>query len=251
MDRSDRSGSVSDASDENANHPRSTGVTDRRARNSVTRDEVLTTALSIIDRDGLEALSMRRLAQELDVGPMRAYRHFATKEELLEALADQQAHRIRTIEIPGVTDPREYLLELGIETRLLLLEHPNLAPIVVSRPLSKTTAVEDLKLAGVLLTSAGFAEHQVGPVSAGLTAYVLGFVLYELGQRRFHGETREELATFYEELASEVKGDALLTRQVAGIRYAVDHDWGSYQFKFGLEAMINGLWEQRENSAGS
>ena len=138
---------------------------------------------------------------------------------------------------------------MGIKTRALLLEHPNLAPVVVSRPLSKATAVDDLRMAGMLLTTAGFAEYQVGPVSAGLTAYVLGFLLYELGQRRFHDEARDELAAFYDELANDVKGDALRSRQVAGIPYAVDHDWGSYQFKTGLAAIISGFWDQRENPA--
>ncbi|MEI6621139.1 MAG: TetR/AcrR family transcriptional regulator [Actinomycetes bacterium] len=211
----------------------------------MTRDEVLDAALEIIDEEGLEALSMRHLAKRLDTGSMRAYRHFSSKEDLLEALADREARRVRSIDLSGISEPRELLLEAACRTRDLLLEHPNLAPVVVSRPLSKATAADDLRLAGALLRSEGFADYQVGPVSAGLAAYTLGFVLYELGQRRFHQDSRDEMLAFYDELAAGVSGDDLLAAQVAGIRGAVDDDWGSLQFRTGLKAMIDGFWSQR------
>lgn len=225
--------------------PRSSGSTDRRARNSVTREEVLDAALAIIDSEGMEALSMRRLAQFMDTGPMRAYRHFETKGDLLEALADREAQRIRAIDVEGITEPREILAQVARKSRELLLEHPNLAPTVVSRPLSKATAADDLAMATYLMKSAGFADEQVGLVSAGLTSYTLGFVLYELGQRRLHDLSREELLAYYEQLAVEVGDDALVSAQVAGIRNAVDGDWARMQFEVGLQAMLDGFWSQR------
>ncbi len=224
--------------------PRSSGATGRRARNSVSREEILDQALAIVDAEGLEALSMRNLAHRLDTGPMRAYRHFENKEALIEALADVQAQRIRAIDVSGITDPREILTQLALQTRELILEHPNLAPVTVSRPLSKTTAADDLALANLLLTSAGFADFQVGPVAAALTAYTFGFVLYEIGQRRFHDESRDEMLAYYDELADQVASDPLLVRQVDGIRHAVDNDWGAFQFEAGLRALLDGFWSQ-------
>lgn len=239
-------GSAAQSRRSEATHvPRSSGQTDRRARNSVTREEVLDAALTIIDSEGMESLSMRRLAQFMDTGPMRAYRHFETKDDLLEALADREAQRIRAIDLEGITEPREILAEVARKSRALLLEHPNLAPTVVSRPLSKATAADDLAMATYVMKSAGFANEQVGLVSAGLTAYTLGFVLYELGQRRLHDLSREELLAYYEQLAVEVDDDALVSAQVAGIRNAVDGDWAKMQFEVGLQAMLDGFWSQR------
>ncbi|HQZ86902.1 MAG TPA: TetR/AcrR family transcriptional regulator C-terminal domain-containing protein, partial [Actinomycetota bacterium] len=191
------------------------------------------------------ALSMRHLAAQLDTGPMRAYRHFATKDDLVEGLADEQARRIRELDLGDVTEPREILLELARRTRALLLEHPNLAPEVISRPLSKATAVDDLRFATWLLVTAGFDGDQVPSVSAGITTYALGFVLYELGQRRLHVSRREELLAYYKEMAAQVKGDPLMERQVAGIREAVDGDWADDQFESGLQAIADGYWAQR------
>lgn len=228
-----------------ADKPRSSGRTQRRARNSVSREEVLAAALEIVDAEGLEALSMRHLALLLDTGPMRAYRHFATKDDLIEGLAEVQARRIRELDLGDVTDAREVLLELARRTRELLLEHPNLAPEVISRPLSKATAVTDLQLATWLLTAAGFGEDQVGAVSAGITTYTLGFVLYELGQRRFHGARREEMLAYYDEMARQVAGDPVMERQVQGIRDGVDGDGTGQQFESGLIAIADGYWAIR------
>lgn len=233
---------------QSAGVPLSTGKTQRRKRNSVTREEFLTMALQIVDTEGLDALSMRNLAARLQTGPMRAYRHFESKEALLEALADEQAQRIRAIEVPHHLSPPDMLFELGVRTRELLLEHPNLAPVVVSRPLSKATAKEDLIATGVFLRLAGFADEQVPEVSAGLTAYTLGFVLYELGQRQFHSQARAELLAYYDDLERESEGNALLMSQIAGIKYAVDNDWGTVQFKSGFRALIDGYWSQRPQS---
>ena len=54
----------------------------------ITRDVVLTTALEIIDRDGVDGLSMRRLARRLDCDPMTIYRHAPNKAALLDAVAE-------------------------------------------------------------------------------------------------------------------------------------------------------------------
>ena len=54
----------------------------------LTRDRVLSTAVALADQDGIEALSMRKLAQALDVVPMALYRHVANKDELLGGMVD-------------------------------------------------------------------------------------------------------------------------------------------------------------------
>ena len=61
------------------------------------RDRVLAAAVELADEVGIEALSMRRLAQELGVVPMALYKHVANKEELLDGMVDA---------IVGEIDPR-------------------------------------------------------------------------------------------------------------------------------------------------
>jgi len=59
------------------------------ARRALAREDVLRTAIAIADAEGLDAVSMRRVAAELDVGPMSLYRHVANKDELVAQMADE------------------------------------------------------------------------------------------------------------------------------------------------------------------
>ena len=67
----------------------------------LSQDRIIQTAMDLVDRDGLEALSMRRLAQELDVWPMAMYRWFRDKDELVAALGAAAADRVAAPEADG------------------------------------------------------------------------------------------------------------------------------------------------------
>src|ERR671936_593320 len=88
----------------------------------LSRDRILDAALALVDREGLEALSMRRLAEELDVWPMSLYRYFHDKEELVGALADAAAEEVTP---PSPSRPwREQMTELLAQARTIFERHP-------------------------------------------------------------------------------------------------------------------------------
>ena len=64
-------------------------MSNRAPRKTLTRAAVTAAAVDLADREGLDAVSMRRLAQELDVVPMAIYKHLADKEDLLDAMVDR------------------------------------------------------------------------------------------------------------------------------------------------------------------
>ena len=64
----------------------------------LSRDRIVEAALGLVEREGWDALSMRRLAQELDVWPMAVYRYFQDKDALVEGLVDAAAE---SVELPG------------------------------------------------------------------------------------------------------------------------------------------------------
>ena len=72
----------------------------------LSRERILDAALAVVDAEGWDALSMRRLAQELDVWPMAVYRHFRDKEELLAAVAATAADRIPAADDGGGWEER-------------------------------------------------------------------------------------------------------------------------------------------------
>jgi len=106
--------------------------TRRRGREPITREAVVETALRLLDRDGLDKLSMRRLADELDTGPASLYWHVGSKDGLLELLFDRV---IGEVEMP-TPEPdrwREQLKEVAREGRAIILRHRDIVRISVGR----------------------------------------------------------------------------------------------------------------------
>ena len=96
-------------------------MADERAH--LSRELITKTALDVVAREGLAALSMRRLAQELDVWPMSMYRHFRDKEDLLDAVAAAGAE---DVQLPtGRGGPRTRLGAIATEARGLLVRQPD------------------------------------------------------------------------------------------------------------------------------
>jgi AcrR family transcriptional regulator len=81
-----------------------------RRTNPLSRERILDAARGVVEKDGLDALSMRRLAEELDVWPMSVYRYFRDKDELLEAVSVSAA--AAAVSAPGAGPWRKRLEEL-------------------------------------------------------------------------------------------------------------------------------------------
>lgn len=102
------------------------------AAKGLNRDVLSATALQILDAHGLAALSMRRLASELGVDPMAAYRHLPNKDALLDAVLDRV---LRDVDLPSHTDsPWNLRLRAGVKALMeTLLRHPRAAPLLAER----------------------------------------------------------------------------------------------------------------------
>jgi TetR/AcrR family transcriptional regulator, tetracycline repressor protein len=101
-------------------------------RAGLTREAVLAGARAALAQDGIEALSMRRLAQRLGVAPNALYSHVAGRDDLIDALLDDTLNEVRA------PDPRRGDWRAGIETIMrrtyaVLLAHPDLVPLYVAR----------------------------------------------------------------------------------------------------------------------
>jgi AcrR family transcriptional regulator len=137
----------------------------------LSRELITNTALDVISREGLAALSMRRLAQELDVWPMSMYRHFRDKEELLDAVAAAGAEGV---EVPaGRRSGRDQVEALAIEVRALLERQPS---DLRRRALTSPGALR-LSDAGVqALTESGVPSAEAEGAWRAVLAYVIGSI---------------------------------------------------------------------------
>ena len=127
----------------------------------VTRELVLATALELIDRDGVEALSMRRLAAALGRDPMILYRHAPSKAALLDGVVETVLAQLHVD--PADPDWTGQLRAVARDYRILALAHPKVVPLIVTRPLATPLALRPrgtlrpLEHLLALLTSAGFS----------------------------------------------------------------------------------------------
>jgi len=164
--------------------PPSPPVDDAAATNKVTREVVLATALDLIDREGVERLSMRRLAAALDRDPMILYRHAANKAALLDGVAETVLVQLKVD--PADPDWARQLRVVARDYRQLALAHPNVVPLLVTRALATPLGLrppgtlrplEDMLK---LLTDAGFSGPDALHIYRAVFGFLHGHVLNEL-----------------------------------------------------------------------
>jgi AcrR family transcriptional regulator len=164
--------------------PRAAQDTAANGTGKVTREVMLAAALEIIDRDGADQLTMRRLARALDRDPMILYRHAPNKAALLDGVAETV---LAQLEVDSADpDWTAQLRAIARRYRQLALAHPHVVPLLVTRPLATPLALrppgtlrplEDIL---TLLTHAGFSGPDALHIYRALFGFLHGHVLNEL-----------------------------------------------------------------------
>jgi AcrR family transcriptional regulator len=152
--------------------------------NLVSRSVILQCALRIVDRHGIDGLSMRRLSEEVGRDPTVLYRHVPSKAALLDGVAEIVFGQLRV----DTADPdwAGQLRSVAHDFRRLALEHPNVVPLLVTRPLATPLGqrpqgmLRPLEDVLALLTSAGFTGVDALNTYRMLFGYLHGHILTEL-----------------------------------------------------------------------
>jgi AcrR family transcriptional regulator len=171
---------------------------DRGRYGRLSRERVLATALELVDREGLSALSMRRVGAELGVEAMALYRYAASKDALLDGLVEAlylelqgllAAGGEKTTAPGGTAKGPEWRTELhrtAEATYRVCLAHPQVVPLLATRMLAVPLARRPLAVLKehervlALLEQAGLDESGVSSTFRAFTSWVLGYVFVEL-----------------------------------------------------------------------
>jgi AcrR family transcriptional regulator len=140
-------------------------------REQLSRELITNTALDVVAREGLDALSMRRLAQELDVWPMSMYRHFRDKEDLLDAVAAAGAENVAPA--PGRGTVADRLRALAAEVRAVLARQPQ---ELRRRTLSSAGVQRVSESAAAVLSENGGSPAEAAAAWRTVLAYVTGSI---------------------------------------------------------------------------
>jgi len=143
----------------------------------INKEATLEAALRIIDREGMDALSIRRLAAELNVTGSSLYHHFKDKDEILAGVVALALEDVRVPEDEGL-DWRDWLIRNADSYRRVLLEHPGLIPVLLKRhPLRLGMNVHEMSVAA--LERQGVPQGKLIPVVETLEQLALGMALYQ------------------------------------------------------------------------
>lgn len=205
-----------------------------RPRPGLTRPQIVAAALELVDDAGLSALTMRRLGARLGVDPMAIYHHLPDKAALFDGLVEAIFAEI--VVDPAVAEARDWRGMTGSAMRQLraaLRRHPNVVPVVGTRPAATPTLFAVIEQGLAVLQEAGFDSQAALDILSCLTTYTIGQCLAEVGQP-VGGGAPDPAAS----LAQVDSDEFPRLVQALGSDYRYDPD---AQFGFGLDAMLSGI----------
>jgi AcrR family transcriptional regulator len=201
-------------------------------RTGLTREHVAQAALALADADGLEALSMRALADRLGVGTMTLYGYVRNKDELLDAVVD--AAMAEGADPPLEGDWKERLRGVVVYARRNLLRHPSLVELRVRRPVLRPEALRFSETSLQILRDAGFDVREGTAAFRLLFTYTFGFAA--LSPAESTEEDRRAALAALVALPAEEYPSLTEARDEASRAMG-----GEEVFEYGLDRILDGL----------
>jgi AcrR family transcriptional regulator len=205
------------------------------SRSPLSRQRVLRAAIEIADSEGIDALTMRRLAQQLSVEAMSLYHHVANKNEILTEIVDLV---ITEFELPRRdVGWKSALRRTATSAHATLIRHPWAANLMLS---GEARGARLRYMDGILgcLRGGGFSAEMTHHAYHAIDSHILGFTLWQVGIAATAREVPDLARTF------------LATLPVAEYPYLAEHveqhisesaASGATEFEFGLDLILDGL----------
>lgn len=140
-------------------------------------DRIVGTARELVDTEGLAAVSTRRLAAELGVSGPSLYNHFATKDEILEAVADSVSAQVDLSMFEDGRDWRTALRDWAVSYRGALRDHPNIVPVLAGGPGRRPAGLRLADAVYGAMVGAGWPPAQATSIGALMRYFIMGSAL--------------------------------------------------------------------------
>ncbi|WP_328869595.1 TetR/AcrR family transcriptional regulator [Streptomyces sp. NBC_00287] len=216
----------------------------RRGRPPMDVGRIVDTALKLIDEVGIQALTLRMLAESLNSGTATLYRHFNGKDELLALVADRILGEVRVPpeELDGL-DWRDAVTVAAEAFYATLSRHPNALSLLAAQVPVGPNALRGRERLIALFLSHGFPVGLAVRAFTAIGHYVIGFAIQQHGPGTPSPEDETHLREYYHSLDPAAYPATLA---VADELTSVPlHD----EFRFGLDLLLDGLEKARLLSA--
>ena len=205
-----------------------------RRRGGITADDVVTAAIDIVDREGVDALTIRRVAAACGLSPMGLYRHVRDKDDLLDRVVDAVVGPgLQDLQASGPWD--QQVAGLFRYLRQLLLVHPGVAVLCVLRPTPVIGVARFYARMLAALAEGGFTGAGAVHAFDTLLMFTFGSVLWEIP--RTTTDPRERLVAV-------AIGDEAATQIIERASELSQRDPTEY-FEAGLNTILDGLRASR------
>ncbi|MHB1137021.1 MAG: TetR/AcrR family transcriptional regulator C-terminal domain-containing protein [Coriobacteriia bacterium] len=201
----------------------------------LTREQIVEAAIRLVDREGLDALSMRGLATELGVGTMTVYYHVDDKSALYDLILDAVMSDVDASADDPTKTPRERISGMARAFRRALLAHPSATPIAAGRSMRTAVQLRPVEaMLGVLL------DAGMEPAGALRTVNVIG--QFVIGTAAMHASHLTESGYHEDQIQID-------PAEFPNLMATMDEpgDWDA-DFEAGLQALVQGLVPDRKQA---
>lgn len=209
----------------------------RRTRGAVTADDVVAAAIAIVDQEGVDALTIRRVAEACALSPMGVYRHVRDKDDLLDRVVDAVVSpAMQDLDVSGPWD--QQVAELFRYARQLNIDHPGVAVLSVLRPTPVIGVARFYARVLAALAEGGFTGTDAVHAFDTLLMFMFGSVLWQIPRTT---DIRQRLVVV-------AIGDEAATEIVEHANELSQRDPTAY-FEAGLSTILDGLRASRRKRA--
>ncbi len=219
---------------------------DERTRAPLSRERILRTAVALADQGGVEAASMRKIAQELGVVPMALYKHVASKDELLDGMIDVV---VGEIDPPATNvDWKTAVRERILSARRALLRHPWASRVMESRTEPTPTVLAYMDSMIGMFRTGGFSMDLTHHAMHAMGSRLMGFTqeLFNDGgdvdpevEARMWGQMADVYPSIYELFLTVTHDDASVVGPGCD---------DQFEFEFALDLLLDGLEKLKDRS---
>jgi TetR/AcrR family tetracycline transcriptional repressor len=204
----------------------------RPQRPALSREYILDRALGLIDENGLEEFTFRKLAEKIGANPMAAYHYFPSKAALCDGIVETIYREVDPGAVGQAHNARSRVLAAARAMRAAFLRHPRALPLIGTRPAATKAMAPLIESFIAVLEEAGVPKARAVDAVACITTFVIGHALAQAGEP-VGGNNAEGSDAFFEEANR-------FPRFAQAIAAAGTFD-PDRQFEYGLKAVVDGI----------
>ncbi len=215
----------------------------RGVRPALSRERIIHVALELADTEGIDAISTRRIAAALSVSAMALYGYIERKEDVLDLMIDAVYGEV-PVPLPAPADWRSQLQEIAMQTRAMMHHHPWFAALIGHRAVLGPNALKQADYLLGVVSQLGFDMTTSMSLLEMFNAYVVGFVLREMGEAEAQRRTGLSEQEWQQQVAPYVQEQIIASGRYPHLARALveDEERSSDEtFLFGLTRLLEGI----------